>query len=166
VQPLESRNGIWRVYAEPCTVDVLLHHRDTRPLAANDAYVALFWRSAPSDATLLAELAETFASLHVWSGDAAVPTPAGWNRVSVSGTAVHRLPVALDAFMPRAVSIDVDLSTVSPGDHVLFVAVCGGSSETPPAPAGLQNGVSTVADMVRAWPRAAMRLVQVTGARP
>jgi len=36
----------------------------------------------------------------------------------------------------------------------------------PPAPTGMQNGVSTVADMVRAWPRAAMRLVQVTGARP
>ena len=166
VQPLESRNGIWRVYAEPCTVDVLLHHRDTRPIAANGAYVALFWRSAPSDATLLAELAETFASLHPWSGGAVVPTPAGWNLVSVSGSAVHRLPVALDAFMPRAVSIDVDLSTVAAGDHVLFVAVCGGSTETPPAPTGMQNGVSTVADMVRAWPRAAMRLVQVTGARP
>jgi hypothetical protein len=84
----------------------------------------------------------------------------------VSGSAVHRLPLALDAFVPRAISIDVDLSAVATGDHVLLVAVCGGSTETPPAPAGLQNGVSTVVDLVRAWPRAAMRLVQVVGARP
>ena len=167
VQPLDVRNGIWRVYAEPCTVDILVHHRDTRPLVANDPYTALFWRSAPSDATLLAELAETFASLHTWAGAPAVPTPTGWNRVSVSGSAVHRLPLALDAFMPRAISVDVDLSAVTPGDHVLFVAVCGGSTESPPlAPTGLQAGVSTIVDLVRAWPRAAMRLVQVAGARP
>jgi hypothetical protein len=167
VQPLDVRNGIWRVYAEPCAVDVLVHHRDTRPLVANDAYTALFWRSAPSDAALLALLADPFASLHAWAGATPVPTPAGWNVVSTSGGAVHRLPHTLDAFMPRAISIDVDLSAVAAGDHVLFLAVCGGTTESPPvAPAGMQAGVSTVVDLVRAWPRAAMRLVQVAGARP
>ena len=167
VVPLRITNGVWRVYAEPCTVDVLVHHRDTRPIAANGAYTALFWKSAASDVALLAELADPFATLHAWSGATPVPTPAGWNQVTVSGSAVHRLPVPLDAFMPRAISIDVDLSAVNAGDHVLFVAVSGGGPESPPlAPAGLQAGVSTVVDLVRAWPRAAMRLVQVAGARP
>jgi hypothetical protein len=166
VQPLSVANGIWRVYAEPCTVDVLLHHRDTRPLVPNDAHTALFWKDGPSDTALLAEVASTFTALHAWTGAATVPTPAGWNRVEVSGSAVHRLASKLDAFMPRAVSINVDLSGVTtPGNHVLFLAVCGSSAEAPPAPAGL-TGSSTIVDLALAWPRAALRLVQVVGPRP
>ena len=166
VQPLSLQNSIWRVYKEPCTVDVLLHHRDTRPLPVNDAYTALFWRDNVSDVTLLAELASTFTALHAWAGGAVVPQPTGWNRVAVAGSAVHKLPAKLDAFMPRAVSIDVDLSGVDPGKHVLFLAVCGSTPESPPpAPAGL-TGTSTIGDLVQVWPRAALRLVQVVGPRP
>ena len=161
VQPLSTSAGIWRVRSEPCTVDVLLHHRDTRPVDANDAYVALFFRVAPGSVALLAERASTFDALHEWRGTATVPVPAGWTRV---GT-VHRLPVTLDAFMPKAISIDVDLSAVPLGHHVLFLAVCGSSDDpASPAPEGL-SATSTIVDMARAWPRAALRLVKSVGVR-
>ena len=165
VQPQRVRAGIWHVQAGSCRVDVTVHHRDTRPVAADGAYTALFWRSATDETTLLAALADPFDVLHGWNGAATVPTPAGWNRVTFGGSSVHRLPVALDAFMPRAISIDLDLSGVAVGDHVLMVAVCGSSAENAPAPAGLVAGASTVVDLVRAWPRAAMRLIRVTDAR-
>jgi hypothetical protein len=164
VLPLSKPNDIWRVYSEPSTVDVLLHHRDTRPLPSSGAYTALFWKSDASSATLLAELASTFNSLHGWSGGATVPTPTGWNRVSVGGSAVHRLQTSLDAFMPRAVSVDVDYSAVPAGHHVLLAAICGGSAETPPAPVGL-NAASTIGELVRVWPRMALRMLQSVGPR-
>ncbi|MBC7841318.1 MAG: hypothetical protein H7099_03365, partial [Gemmatimonadaceae bacterium] len=136
VQPARVQNSIWNVYKEPSVVDVLLHHRDTRPMAANGGYVALFWRELPTDVALLAEVASTFAPLHAWTGGA-LPVIPNW---TTSG--VQRLPVAIDAFMPRAVSTNVDLSAIGAGNHVLFLAVCGGSAEpAPPAPVGLPAAV-------------------------
>lgn len=160
VQPLRVQNSIWNVYQEPSVVDVLLHHRDTRPMPANDGYVALFRRELPTDVALLAEPASTFATLHGWAGGA-LPVIPNW---TTSG--VQRLPAAIDAFMPRAVSMNVDLTTIGAGNHVLFLAVCGGSAEpAPPAPAGLA-AAATIGDLVQAWPRSALRLVQVVGPRP
>ena len=169
VQPLNppSPNDIWSVYAEPCCVDVLLHHRDTRALPANDAYTALFMKQDATPAALLAEPAAKFATLNAWAGDASVPVPVGWTRVDVNGSGVHRLPSKLDAFMPRAISINVDLSGVAAvGAHVLFLAVCGGSAESPPPPPVGLVGTSTIGDLVVRWPRSALRLVQVVGPRP
>lgn len=169
VRPLNEAAGIWRVYAEPSMVDVLLHHRDTSPLAAGAAYTALFWKEAPSDTALLLEPAANFAPLYGWGGGATVPTPASWTPVPAPAGAVHRLSMPLDAFMPRAISIGIDLSSVAPGHHVILVAVCGGSSpgvEPPPPPSGMPPGAPTIVDLVRSWPRAAMRLVQVVGPRP
>lgn len=165
VRPQRERDSIWQVHAGACRVDVTLHHRDTRAVPANGAYTALFTKSAPSKDALLAELAENFSGLYGWTGGATVPTPAGWTRVLANGSAVHRLAAPLDAYLPRAVSIDLDLSAEVAGTHVLLFAVCGSSAETPPVPDGMVDGVSTVVDLVRAWPRAAMRLVQVTDPR-
>jgi hypothetical protein len=173
VQPIKPATDIWNVYAEKCVIDVLLHHRDTRAVAANDAYVALFMKQGATPAALLAEPASTFTTLHAWSGSTPVPQPAGWTRVEVSGSALHKLPTTLDAFMPRAISVEVDLTTaigqataMPVGTHVMFVAVCGSSAESPPpAPVGLV-GASTIADLAVRWPRSALRLVQVVGPRP
>ncbi len=159
VQPPGVANNIWNVYAEASRVDVLLHHRDTRALSSNDAYVGLFFRELASNAALLAELASTFTPLLAWQGGA-IPAVTNWTSAGK-----QQLAAPLDAFMPKAVSFDVNLSAVAPGNHVLFLAVCGSTVETPPAPAGL-TGTSTIGDLVRAWPRSALRLVQVVGPRP
>ena len=160
VQPPSVVGDVWQVYREPCTVDVLVHHRDTRPRPVNDAWVILLWRSDPNAATLTgANLATLPAfALALAQGNAAV-APAGWNLVPAVGPALHRLPVAIDARLPRAVSIDVDLTTVAPFDRVLFVAVVGsGADILSIAPNGAPV---TVSDLVRNWPYAAMRLVTV-----
>ncbi len=166
VKPVDVKDSIWHAYAEKSVVDILLHHRDTRPTDPNDAYVALFMRKASNPATLLALLAQPFAPLHLWTGVPSVPTPAGWTCVKVGANSVHRLPLRLDAFMPRAISVAVDLSTgFAVGDHVLLLAVCGSSKMFPALPANL-TAASTVSDLVRAWPRAAMRMIQIVGPRP
>lgn len=160
VVPRRVVGDTWHVFAEPSTVDVLIHHRDTRPLAANDAFAILLWRSAPAAGTLLgAGVADlpAFAASLLTATPAAVP--AGWTLAGPGGGAsVHRLGVALDARIPRAVSIDVDLSTVPTGHRVLFLAIVGSSVDpltTPPA-----GAPATVADLARAWPYAALRMVR------
>lgn len=165
VVPQSAKDGIWNVYAEPSTVDVLLHHRDTRHLIPNDAYTALFLKSGSDPATLLAELASTFSALFTWNGTAGVPEPTGWSAVLKGTSKVHHLSTTLDAFNPRAISVDVNLASVAKGRFILFLAVCGSSAETPPPPVDLKP-TSTIVDLVRAWPRAALRLVQVVGPRP
>ena len=46
--------GAWGVYGEPLTVDILLHHRDSRPALAGRAWAMLLWRRANSLADALA----------------------------------------------------------------------------------------------------------------
>jgi hypothetical protein len=164
IQPLRVTSNIWRVHSEPCRVDVLLHHRDTRPLPVAGAYTVLLMKTSANSATLLAERASRFNPLHAWDGSTPVPAVVGWTAISAGATTVHRLPTTLDAFMPKAISVDVDLSAIPRGHHVMLMAICGGSAEVPPAPVGL-TATSTLGDMVRAWPRAAMRLVQAVGSR-
>ena len=160
--------GVAQVYREESTVDVLVHHRDTRPLAAGDAFVILLWSFNAAQAPLLAQ--DVSPLLPYVAGAVAggpVPaTPAGWNPVLTgAGSPLHRLPVPLDARMPRAVSIDVDLSAVTAGHRVLLVAVAGSSVDRcGTAPVGLP-ATPTIADLVGRWPYAAARLVRVI-ARP
>ena len=82
------------------------------------------------------------------------------------------MSVALDARMPRAASLNVDLRTaVVPANHrVLFLAIAGSGTAgvinalhdpCSVAPVGLA-GNATVADLVRRWPYAALRLVRVS----
>ena len=61
---------------------------------------------------------------------------------------------------PRAVSIDVDLSSpaVPANSHVLLVALVGsGADDLMPAPPAPAN----VADLVQNWPQVAMQVIQV-----
>ncbi len=169
VRPARTVGDVWQVFAEPCTVDVLVHHRDTRAVPANGAWVALLWRTDPLEAPLLqadlAGLPAVVASLLTATPQA---PPAGWTVVTASGGAsVHRLPVAVDARLPRAVSVDLDLSAVvdpaggTAPQRVLLVAVAGsGADPLSVAPVGLP-APATPADLVRRWPYAAMRLLRV-----
>jgi hypothetical protein len=151
------------VFAEPSTVDVLLHHRDTNPVPIGNAFAMLLWRSGPSGTTLLATRAtDVVAWAQGVAAGGAPAIPAGWQ---VGGPAPGRnaLPVALDARLPRAVPIDVDLTGVPTNHRVLFLAIagsvpdqCAASTIPDPLPA-----TATVQDLARAWPYAALRLVMV-----
>jgi len=76
--------------------------------------------------------------------------------------ALNALSVALDARLPRAVPIDVDLSAVPVNNRVLFLAI-GGSSVDPctAPPVGLPAN-PTVVDLVKCWPYAALRMVRLS----
>ena len=162
VLPRRNSNHIWQVYQEPSTVDVLLHHRDTRPVAANEAFAVLLWRSAASgDALLATDCADLvpFARSLV-GGGAALPVPAGWNLpLAGDGTPLHRLSVPLAARMPRAVAINIDLSAVPRGHRVLLVALAG--STVDPFAAVPAGALDRVENLVRHWPHAAARLISV-----
>ena len=168
VVPPGAPAGVWTVHREPSTVEVLLHHRDTRPLLGGEAHAALLWRSDPVAANLLG-LAPTdlvtFLGQCAPAGVVGASVPGGWNLAGpAAGAAALSLTTGLDARIPRAVSFDVDLSTVNANDFVLFAALAWSDKDKavavpslptpPPAP--------TVVDLARGWPYVALRLVQVT----
>jgi hypothetical protein len=163
VRPLRTLAGVDFLYNEPSTVDVLIHHRDTRPLAANDAFAILLWRSAATQAALEAfdvGPTRTYA-VSVAGGATPGPPAAGWNEVLTGPSPLHRLPVALDARMPRAVSIDVNFSGVTAGRHVLIMAFVGSSVDRcAAAPVGLPANPK-LADLTSGWPYAAARIIHV-----
>jgi hypothetical protein len=165
VLPVRSNADEWTVFREPSTVDVLLHHRDSRPVPSPSAFAVLLWRSAPTAAALLAtgfaDLPPFLAAvLAAGIGGATPPSPAGWNVAStLGGSAMRTLTTALDARLPRAVSIDIDLSAVPNGHRVLLLALVGSGADDPVTPP--VGAPANVADLVRAWPNAALRVVRV-----
>ncbi|GAA2760088.1 hypothetical protein [Actinopolymorpha rutila] len=162
------RDDVAHVFAEWNTVDVLIHHRDMTPVPAGDAFVLLLWRHATSRAALLAtDVSPIPAYVNAVLGTGPVPTaPTGWDRaVTTTGSPRIPLPAALDARMPRAVPVDVNLSTAAPDDHYLFLAIAGSTADPCSlAPVGLPT-TPKPADLARGWPYAALRLVRVL-ARP
>ncbi|MDF1503865.1 hypothetical protein, partial [Roseisolibacter sp. H3M3-2] len=161
VVPRRPDTEPWVTFREPATVDVLLHHRDTRPLARDDAFVALLWREgATTDALLASAVGDLGTYVGRLLAGTPTPAPAGWTLAGPgAGGALVRLPHTLDARMPRAVSVDVDLSGVTAGNRVLFLAVAGSSVD--PCGAAPVGAPTTAAQLVRAWPYAALRMVQV-----
>jgi hypothetical protein len=153
------------LYRGPSTVDVLIHHRDTQPLAANDAFAILLWRSAATQAAL-----ETFdvGPTRAYAVSCAIrsapgPPGAGWNQVLSGGSPLLRLPVPLDARMPRAVSVDVDFTCVATGQYILIMAFVGSSVDPCAAPVAdnMPANPTTIADLTRYWPCAAGRIFEV-----
>jgi hypothetical protein len=140
---------------------VLLHHRDSRPLAAGEGFAILLWRSRASRTSALGGNVSTFPAFARSLLTAAPgPTPGGWNlAVDGAGNRVHRLAQALDARLPKAVSIDVDLSGVPDWHRVALVALAG--STTDPMTTAPSGAVNTLEQLVRRWPHAGLRLIQV-----
>jgi hypothetical protein len=163
----QAPDGLQTLYKEPSVVDVLLHHRDIRPLPMGDPYAVLLWREDASQAALLAlDVAALQAYAAAVAAGNPLPATPGWTRVLNGPSAKHPLAlVQLDARMPRAVSIDVDFTAVPDGHFVLLVAFTGSSVDAMSlAPVGLP-ATPTIGDLVRRWPYAAARLITVT-ARP
>jgi hypothetical protein len=179
VKPSSTLLGVQQLFNEPSTVDVLIHHRDTRPLNASDAFVLLLWRQAASQPgaltpTTIAGISAYVASvLTAEAVTAPMPSalpadPPGWTFApNAAGRALHTLNVKLDARMPRGVSIDVDLSAPGvPNLHrVLFLAIVGSKVDPCSIPPVGMPATPTMDDLVRRWPYAAMRLIRVS-ARP
>ncbi|MDO6442333.1 hypothetical protein [Marinobacter sp. 2_MG-2023] len=161
VVPQRDTNNVWRVFRERSTVDVLLHHRDTRPVAANGAFVVLLWRSDPSQNILLAtDCTDLIPFARSLTGGAPQPIPAGWNvPLAADGMPLHRLQVPLAARMPRAVSINIDLSAVPTGHRVLLIAIAGSTAD--PFSAVPAGALERVENLVRHWPHAAARVISV-----
>jgi len=163
VLPQDTRVGrtVWRVHQEPATVDVLVHHRDTRPLVVDDAFATVLWRASAGPAGALGPDVSGFVPFarSLLTGAPQVD-PTGWNvAVDAAGSRVHRLPHVLDARLPKAISVDIDLSAVPDWHRVLVVAVVGsGADALTTAPTA---AVTDPASLVRQWPHAAMRLVQI-----
>ncbi len=159
VIPRRERNNVWQVYHEPSTVDVLLHHRDTRPVPANEAFAVLLWRTDRSGSQLTASDCSTIPDYarSLVSGTAA-PVPAGWNvQLAADGTPLHRLAVPLSARMPRAVAIDIDLTSIPSGNRVMLLALAGSTAD--PFSATPSGAIDRVDRLVRNWPHAAARLI-------
>jgi hypothetical protein len=101
---------------EPCSVDVLVHHRDLRSVPGSDVRVALLRcplpvPGGPEDFSLFAiDAAWKAAVASFVRGEAtAGPIPAPW--VVADATRSVRQPTRpVDARMPRAVTFDVDFS--------------------------------------------------------
>jgi hypothetical protein len=165
--PRELPDQIPHVYREDCTVDVLIHHRDTNPVARGGAFAFLFWRKADTHAENLA--ADT-TSLRAYATAvvAGAPPPSltdGWTAVQTAGSAQHFLPVELDARMPRAVSIDFDSRVAPSGRSLILVAVAGSSADPlREAPVGVGARPGAI-ELARGWPYAAVRLFQTRNRR-
>lgn len=166
--------GHWSVYSEPSTVEVLLHHRDSRPVAEGNAWALLLWRHVPTLAAGLTAPVAGVVDLHTraWTSDAqGGPTPAGWTVARLpDGSARHPLGVPIDARTPRAVSIDVDLTApAAPAAApvaAVFLALVGSLDDDVDPPNNPVLPVAplpvTVEQLVRQWPYAACRVVALT----
>ena len=183
VVPQRESNGRWHVPGEQCTVEILIHHRDTNFLAANDAFAILLWQWGDPASVRCDGIAGFARGVDVGTGVPASST-AGWTAPTVSNpngrfgdwhaavdgsSVLHRLPVQLDARMPRAVAVDIDLSrnpgSPSPDDvagPVVLLALVGSTadrfSQDPPS-------TGQPDPFIRGWRHAAMRTVVCTGSR-
>jgi len=152
---------VWRVYREPSSVDVLLHHRDGREVPAGGAYAVLLRRDGGTPAALMGlPPADVVTYLMSVSAGAPGPVPAGWTAVR------QPLTVPLEGRMPRGVTVDVDLSGVAVGRHVLFLAFVGSNADDLPLPDPTMSTVATVppvtiTELVQCWPHTAARVVEV-----
>jgi hypothetical protein len=151
VVPVGGDGSAWVAYAEPCTVEVLVHHRDSAAVPAGGASATLLWRAVDDPGPVLDSRPDGIVA-HLTHGG---PAPAGWQ--------VERrvLPVPLDARLPRAVAIDVDLSGCAPGRFVLLLAYVESTADDQPRAAPAAGTARSVTDLVRNWSSIAARLVSI-----
>ncbi len=183
VVPQRAPGGRWHVPAEQSTVEVLVHHRDTDPVAADQTFALLLWQwGDPStvDCTGIANFAQsvnaTTGAAPSGNSDWTAPTASNPNgrfrnwHVAMNGSSVlHRLSVSLDARLPRAIPIDIDLTrnigaaqpTQVEGDIVLL-AIVGSTADR------FSHRLPTATDaegFVSTWRHAAIRTIHCTGPR-
>lgn len=154
--------GLWNVPAQPSVVEVLLHHRASEPTADLTTYAGLLWKEVTAASNPLAEPAQDFVD---WWDEASelfgdtTAAPAGWTVVRTSPpTSRNVLDIGLDARLPRALPIPLDLTPLA-GKLIVLAAFSSSLADNGLQPA--PGGAATLTDLVRSWPHVAVRLVQV-----
>jgi hypothetical protein len=142
-------------------VDVLVHHRDSRPVRAGTVRATLLRRDVTANSPHWETVdidAPTCAAVNTALTSTTVPNLAGpWSYADVTRTV--RAPAHdVDARTPRPVTFEVDLTT-SALTTVMLLAVISTDVE----PVTLSTGI--VRDVVRADPHLAARVIQVTRVR-
>jgi len=108
------------------------------------------------------------------AGGANPAVPPGWNVATGPGAVGAKPPIlaTVGARMPRAASIDVDLSVAGAlVTNAIFVAYVGSSADDLPLALPTTSTTAsvppvTISDMVNAWPYTAARVVHFGPARP
>jgi hypothetical protein len=137
----------------------MVHHRDSRPLAAADVRMTLVARDitaeAPADWPALRLESDACAAITtaVTTG-VAPPMPAPWSYAD-AGTSVRSPSQPVEARTPRPVTFSFDASGLQ-AHTILLLAVLS----TPAAPVSLAAG--TVHDIVAGDPHVAARVLRVT----
>lgn len=154
-----SADGETYVRHADTRVDVMVHHRDSRPLAAADVRMTLVARDitaeAPADWPALRLESDACAAITtaVTTG-VAPPMPAPWSYAD-AGTSVRSPSQPVEARTPRPVTFSFDASGLQ-AHTILLLAVLS----TPAAPVSLAAG--TVHDIVAGDPHVAARVLRVT----
>jgi hypothetical protein len=152
-----SPDGATLVPASLLNVDVLVHHRDSRPLEPTDVRVALLRRVlpvVPMDWDLVRleqDACDALVGALTTNSPPAMPAP--WAYAD-PGTAVRRPTFAVDARLPRPVTFRI--APGAAGDRVLLLAAVSTTAE----PITLAPGL--LRDLVQANHHLAVRIVQVS----
>jgi hypothetical protein len=137
-------------------VDVLVHHRDSRPVAAADVRVTLLRRAVtalPADwDALRLEAAACTALVGALTTNAAPAMPAPWAYADL-GTAVRQPNADVDARSPRPVTFRIDAGAAGTRTLLLAAVSVGG-------PEVIATSAGVVRDLVRADHHLAARIIQ------
>ncbi|USQ75530.1 hypothetical protein [Ornithinimicrobium cryptoxanthini] len=162
IVPTTAFAGLWSVPAQPSVVEVLLHHRASEPTTDRTSYAGLLWKEVTAASNPLTEPAQDFVD---WWDEASelfgdtTAAPPGWTVVRTSPPASRNvLDIGLDARLPRAMPIPLDLTPLA-GKLIVLAAFSSSLADNGLQPA--PGGAATLTDLVRSWPHVAVRLVQV-----
>lgn len=138
-------------------VDVLLHHRDSRPLATSDVRVTLLQRTLPVSPadweTVRLEADAQAALIGALTTNSPPAMPAPWSYADL-GSAVRRPNFDVDARSSRPVTFRMSSGAV--GDRVMLLAAVSTGTEA------ITVGTGPVRGLVEGDPHLAVRILQVS----
>jgi hypothetical protein len=144
-------------------VDVLVHYRDVRPLAATNVRLTLLRRLIPADATqwpAIAIGAPWKTAVEQLMSDTTPPgwsLPDGWT-VADSGSRTRQPSSDVDARTPRAVTFDIDFSAATAGQHFVLLAIV---HSTPDPVSAASLGGANLRDLVLNCHQVAARVAKI-----
>jgi hypothetical protein len=154
-----------RVLRRPHRVDVLVHHRDSRPLVGDNVRVTLLRRNLPADPVTWPALAVgnawKDAVVQVLTGTPPGALPDGWTYADSGANRVRRPRSAVDAQMPRAVTFETSFAGAPIDQRIMLLAVVHSSAD--PITQGELPG-TTLQEVILRSHHLAARVVRTRGA--